>query len=271
MSVAPPFATQSARLRAWDELVLGILDDIPPAAPAMVIHDKLQEFLDAMRDPAAFFLQTKLPIWTLLNALSLETPDSIGAIIIDEMTRVMGVENCDFQSTQHGLTPLHFAIRSGCTKTMTQICIHGDPCLDDSPPIIMDDIAYASSYMISSLCCYISRRPSYELANKRVRNGGTALHAICEAPRSMLEIAFCVRDLVRLGVDPTILNAQGVSPRSILEARGLQGYHYTSTIRLLEQHETPEKSWGATREVLRLPGLPMELRRLIGRQTFGCS
>jgi hypothetical protein len=236
-----------------------------------------------MRDPAAFFRRNKLTPWTMLHDLTRRRQgpqgyvqnsrlDSIVGVTIEQMVGVMGLENCDFDTADQGLTPLHHTIKYDWPTSMAQLCRCGKAQLDPTSPIIMYDIANASEEVIRMLGFCTGLRTPYLLANQRIPGGGgTALHAVCASTRfSAKSLRDCANTLIRIGVDPTVLNDACVSPRALLEARpwDVDQANISWLIEHMKRGENPEKSWRFVREAFRLHHLPRELQLHVGRRFF---
>lgn len=173
----------------------------------------------------------KLTPWAILRELNqhsmdetsdtkeevFEHLDLLASYMIAQMTATFGQANCDFVSAScRGLSPLHYAVRHSGARATNAICLFGNASFEETDVDVMYDLAQANVQVMR----YISRNMQsarYELVNRRVAGGGTALHFVCgDTTRRPRELASCVRNLLRLGVDPTLLNDDQVSPRRLL-------------------------------------------------------
>ena len=224
-------------------------------------HNVRRRFAELIRTPRSHSLTP----WSVL--LQPQTKlDTLAAIIIEELVATFGWSNCDFAATLNGCSPLLFAVRHWGPKTAASLCYHGRAQFVETDVTMMDDIAVAPVSILLVLAHYMTR-PRRSWLNRRVRGGGTALHAVCRT-RPVDELKRCVGYLIGIGVDPTRLNDDLVSPRQLLLATRPPSVDRDYTMHILEVNEMPQLSWPRVREVCRLPQLPPELSRRIARHTF---
>jgi hypothetical protein len=199
----------------------------------------------------------------------LEKLDIVASIIVEHMSIYFGAQ-CDFNTKQFdGLSPLHYAVRNCGAHTVDAVCRYGGAVISESDADIMNDVAAADPGVIRALAQHRVMPSGYELVNRRVLYGGTALHRVCaDTTLPPDELAACVRYLIQLGVDPTFLNDDRVSPRAVLAAtRGGPA----NVLAMLEANENPRRMWDRVRLVLRMPRMSPDIARSLGRQMFVAS